>query len=524
MRKSKQVIMVITVFLFMLSVPSYAEVIDINEVLNILGYKYSIEGQLESPTFIDGLESAVKVYGINKDELENVSEKLDVKGLTKEEISLFNYAIDKGILQGIGFVDENGEVKKDITPYEYIAMLINAISDEDPLPDDKSIADKALNLHLFQIEQYTTILDEDFTLNEMQNLTYNALTRTSGLEKMPYWKKMFIDGNITYDQAKEAFDSELKPIEVKDNIMTVGSYDWDYIDIGVEGGKLVIKGIHDDPKYPLLLLSIKNNGTEFQKQPIPKYSDNKFYQSYDVSNLSGTITVDVYCGAVRYGTYYGWANDIKLEKKDGVFEVEKSMVFGENNRRYILMKTDLEEEVYLGSNEHIDITNVDLMNLSQKITETKSTKIGEVRAIYNWVVENLYYDLNQLDSGVHEQINSSYVLEEKRTTCGGFANLTAGLMRARGIPAVIVYGYSLDYAEEKEWSEVNIDTETANHAWLEVFVDGRWMVLDPTWDCRNFYKDGKYTKSQIPGFAYFDPTLEYFSLTHKIIDYREYSY
>ena len=32
----------------------------------------------------------------------------------------------------------------------------------------------------------------------------------------------------------------------------------------------------------------------------------------------------------------------------------------------------------------------------------------------------------------------------------------------------------------------------AYHAWTAAFADGRWILMDPTWDSGNYYRDGKY--------------------------------
>lgn len=521
MKKSKLVTVICIFIMMVFSLPSYAEVIDIDSILNELGYEYSAEG-VNNPTFIDGLRSAVKVYGLRESDLSNISDSIDIKGIDLKDIKVFNYALDKGILKGIDFLDEEYNLKKNLTSKDYLSMIINATNISETEIDYNNVESIALNLKLYQIEEYDSILDDNFTIGEMKGITYNALTRTYGLEKIPYWKKLFIEGRFEYDQAKKVFDPYLKPLdEIDESLITIGSHEFDYADISVEDGMLIIKGIHNDPKYTRLGLRVNNNGSLYKEQTISKYSGSKFYHKFDISNLNGIITVDIFCGELRFGSYYVWASNIELKKEDGVFKFDKPLVFEENRNRFLLMKTNISEDKYIGSNEQIDMTNSDIIKLSDKIASSKSTKMSEVRAIYSWVVQNMYYDLNQLETSAHEPIDTTYVLKEKRTTCGGFANLTAALMRARGIPAVVVYGYSLDYAEDKEWDEANSQLEVPNHAWLEVFVDGKWIQLDPTWDCINFYKDGEYTKSQKSGYSYFDPSMQYFSITHKIIEYRD---
>ena len=53
----------------------------------------------------------------------------------------------------------------------------------------------------------------------------------------------------------------------------------------------------------------------------------------------------------------------------------------------------------------------------------------------------------------------------------------------------------------------------ANHAHAEAFVDGKWVVMDPTWDSNNKYENGEYNY-ETSVIRYFDATLEFLSYTH----------
>lgn len=54
-----------------------------------------------------------------------------------------------------------------------------------------------------------------------------------------------------------------------------------------------------------------------------------------------------------------------------------------------------------------------------------------------------------------------------------------------------------------------------NHAHTEAYVDGRWIVMDATWDSNNEYRGGTYITKAPNGFYYFDITPEAFALDHK---------
>jgi transglutaminase-like putative cysteine protease len=63
-------------------------------------------------------------------------------------------------------------------------------------------------------------------------------------------------------------------------------------------------------------------------------------------------------------------------------------------------------------------------------------------------------------------------LADGRGVCQDFAHVLLGACRSHGIAARYVSGYL--YAPEAD--------ETASHAWIDAFVDGGWVSIDPTHD------------------------------------------
>jgi len=64
------------------------------------------------------------------------------------------------------------------------------------------------------------------------------------------------------------------------------------------------------------------------------------------------------------------------------------------------------------------------------------------------------------------------LLDDPRGDCTEFADLLTTLARSQGIPATTVFG--LAYADGPE-------PAFAYHAWNELYVDGAWLAVDPTW-------------------------------------------
>jgi transglutaminase/protease-like cytokinesis protein 3 len=83
----------------------------------------------------------------------------------------------------------------------------------------------------------------------------------------------------------------------------------------------------------------------------------------------------------------------------------------------------------------------------------------------------------------------------------------------------VVSGYALGVGEDTEWTEKSIITDYQNHAWNEVYVGGRWVIVDTTWDTANKIENGVMSKGEEVSHLYFDSNLQFFSQTHKILEY-----
>lgn len=149
--------------------------------------------------------------------------------------------------------------------------------------------------------------------------------------------------------------------------------------------------------------------------------------------------------------------------------------------------------------------------LAAEITRGIPSDYEKAQAINNWVASNIRYDddyfyrrKDTVTTAVDE------VLDSRLTICDGYARLTCALLRSAGIPANYVtglaYGSSRDVLGARSWDL---------HAWNEAFIDGRWIVIDPTFNSSFFY----YTQllSEDDGSAsmtYFDMDLAEFAVSH----------
>jgi len=165
--------------------------------------------------------------------------------------------------------------------------------------------------------------------------------------------------------------------------------------------------------------------------------------------------------------------------------------------------------------------NDSIVALAKSITEHKYSNYEKLRAIHNWVSNNIWYDMDSFFAGVTwESVDPLVVLKNKRSVCSGYAQLTVALLRAVDIPAKNVSGYANGFGGTiKELIDLS-STET-NHAWCEAYVDGRWVIMDPTWNSLNKYQNGVYSPQEKCESKYFDISLKNISKDHRYADYED---
>ena len=154
-------------------------------------------------------------------------------------------------------------------------------------------------------------------------------------------------------------------------------------------------------------------------------------------------------------------------------------------------------DAFLSEQKDIEFNQYDVKKLAEEITKDCTTDYDKVMAIYTYIVDNMYYDMDQLDydNDIGYQDDVLTLTRRKIAICEGFSNVFVGLCRANGIPATEVYGSAYDYESLWLWIDVEND-QNSNHAWAVVYLDGHWQIVDPTWDNYSTYDGGEYLKEE----------------------------
>ena len=112
-----------------------------------------------------------------------------------------------------------------------------------------------------------------------------------------------------------------------------------------------------------------------------------------------------------------------------------------------------------------------------ELTSGVSGDEAKVKKIYNYVVKNIRYDYDKLDnlpSTYIPSIDKTY--KSKSGICYDFASLTAAMLR-RGIPPSLSWLYGVN----------------GYHAWNEVYMKGKWVVIDTSYDSQMRENGAKYS-------------------------------
>jgi transglutaminase-like putative cysteine protease len=151
-----------------------------------------------------------------------------------------------------------------------------------------------------------------------------------------------------------------------------------------------------------------------------------------------------------------------------------------------------EFEPFLRSNQYVNFDEApETLALAAQLTADKEDTLDKVKAVYDYVVENIKYD-NELAATV----KSGYVpvldrvLEKQAGICFDYASLMTGMLRSQGIPCKLVVGY----AGELYHAWINVWTEDSGWVDNVIFFDGTsWVRMDPTFAASGSDTESSYT-------------------------------
>lgn len=169
------------------------------------------------------------------------------------------------------------------------------------------------------------------------------------------------------------------------------------------------------------------------------------------------------------------------------------------------------------SNNFLKRKRTSLKTLANFITKDCKSNYDRILKIHDWIATELYYDYDLLNIDKSQwNVDPLYVLNNRRSVCQGYTNLSISMMNCIGIPALGITCFTLEDSDNMGWANPFNITAGSSHI-ITAAWDQRWILMDITWDSHNYYKNGTYEPPQSISHKYFDATLAFISNTHRLI-------
>jgi len=166
---------------------------------------------------------------------------------------------------------------------------------------------------------------------------------------------------------------------------------------------------------------------------------------------------------------------LPLQMGDGEYEVAVLENAGGSKYRFILSKkiqvtVAHAPEVFLNSVQNVAWKDADKAAAKAKeLTKRAVSDEEKAKAIYDYIIENVKYDKELARTVTSEYApDIDETLTSAKAICYGYATLYAAMLRSVDIPAKLAMGAT------------NLLDEY--HAWNEVYLNGKWIVVDTTVD------------------------------------------
>ena len=177
---------------------------------------------------------------------------------------------------------------------------------------------------------------------------------------------------------------------------------------------------------------------------------------------------------------------ISLQDGAGVYKIELYSSIEKQSSNYKIFKkisvenTDTRDMSFLLPTLKVQMDDERVKNLVLNLTKKSLNDEQAFRAIYKHVITKIKYDHTAANNGtyIYKDYNAVNTLLSSIAVCEGYANLIAAMSRAYGIRTKVIFGQGV------------LNSRYISHAWNEVYIHGKWKVVDATWD--SVYKTQSY--------------------------------
>lgn len=166
--------------------------------------------------------------------------------------------------------------------------------------------------------------------------------------------------------------------------------------------------------------------------------------------------------------YAEWKDQTKDRILTYTFRVKRKEVIKKDFPRNEMPFNKKEFEKYLTPTS-LGPTSGKVKETAENITRDKKTILTKARAIYDWIVDNMYRDPQIKGCGVGEVERLLVSLGGK---CGDIHSVYVALARSVGVPSREIFGIRIPNGKEGDMTK-------AQHCWAEFYLPGDgWVPID----------------------------------------------
>ena len=266
-------------------------------------------------------------------------------------------------------------------------------------------------------------------------------------------------------------------------------------------------------------LNYKNTNYNYKSVcPLPStkssYSSDKLITLTD-GGAKFTLTLDDSCDGAFLNiiartdssAVYSLYNLVKLKKNNGEFFFYSDPDVLDTNLAFTYGDYRVKEYYLTQEDSNISYGNAEIKALADELTEGMTTDYEKIKAVHDWVKENIYYSEPALSDSSVRHDKDTEALETRNCVCQGYSELCASLLRSEGVICAVISGAS---------GHPVTSTTYPNHAWNEAYdrENDRWVIFDSTWDTYSTYDGTTFTKGRTTD-SYFDISEKLMATTHR---------
>lgn len=214
------------------------------------------------------------------------------------------------------------------------------------------------------------------------------------------------------------------------------------------------------------IISIKYSTADTSKKAkvLIQFGDEKY--QYNIKNGNSYVNFPLQLGN---GTY-----------TIGVYEQIEGTKYSQVTSTTVNLMLDDNSKVFLISNQLINWgEKMNTVTLAKELTKNKKTDNDKIEVLYQYMCQQFSYDYVKMKNLEYDYIPViDDVLKKKLGICYDYSAVFASMLRSQGIKCKLIMGYTKNVKEY--------------HAWNDVDVNEKWVVVDTTFDSQMYTNKVQY--------------------------------